>query len=105
MFLRNEIVRAGNSTAKVKFHDPANNIIVLYDIVGEFSSGMTITGDDNNGVLTLEVFTLDSEANQYYFDLHFDDWEEGDGIFEYVVVDDGNYVVLDEPGDIRITTQ
>jgi hypothetical protein len=102
MFARNEIVRSGNSTAKVKYWDSANNIIVLYDIVGSFGAGSTIVGDDNNGTLLLETFTLDSEVNQYYYDLHFDDPGDAE-IYEYVVVDDGDYVVLDDVDQTRVT--
>jgi hypothetical protein len=103
MFVRNEIVRVGNSSAKVKYYDAANNIIVLYDIVGTFAAGQTIVGDITGGVLQLQTFTQDSEANDYYYDLHFDDWPGDVIIFEYVVLDDGSDVVLDEPGDIKVT--
>jgi hypothetical protein len=100
MYARNEIVRAGNNTAKVKYYDQANNVIVLYDIQGTFSSGMVITGDDSNHSLLLDTFTLDSEANNYYYDLYFDDYPV---FYVYVVTDDGDYVVLDDAQQTRVT--
>ena len=45
-FAYNEVIRVGNSSARVKnFY--ANGLIVLMDIQGEFKAGDTISGDDS----------------------------------------------------------
>jgi hypothetical protein len=87
----NEIVRSGNSQARVKNYYPDTGLIVIYDIYGEFKVGDTIVGDESGTTLTLSEFNI-----SYDFDLYYDPeyWEP---IIPNVVYDgNGQFVALDE---------
>lgn len=62
----NEVVRAGNSTARVKNYYSDTGLLVLYDIKGEFSAGTIITGDDSGTTTTLTEFTVSLDYDLYY---------------------------------------
>ena len=49
----NEIVRSGNSMARLKNYYPDTGLVVLYDISGVFEPGDTIIGDDSGTELTI----------------------------------------------------
>lgn len=87
----NEVVRSGNSTARVKNYYPDTGLVVLYDIYGQFEAGDTIVGDDSGTELTLSEFTL-----SYDYDLYYDPtyWES---ILPIVIYDgNGNIIALEE---------
>jgi hypothetical protein len=87
----NEVVRSGNSTARVKNFYPETGLIVLMDIEGSFEPGMTIIGDDSNTSITLTNFTISRE-----YDLGFDPtyWED---IIDNVIYDgSGEIIALEE---------
>lgn len=83
----NEIVRRGNSTARVKNYY-ANGLIVIYDINGEFQVGDTITFDESGETLTLQSFAINDD-----FDLFYDEFDPPLDIT--VTQDDGAFIVLD----------
>jgi hypothetical protein len=87
----NEIVRAGNSTARVKNYYPETGFIVLYDIYGEFDEGAVITGDDSGTSTTLTEFNVAFEFDIFYDP---DPWEPVLPLI--VTLDSGSYVALDE---------
>lgn len=62
----NEVVRAGNSTARVKNYYPDTGLLVLYDIEGVFEPGSVVIGDDSGTTLTLTEFNLAREFDLYY---------------------------------------
>jgi len=62
MFRNYELVRSGNSTARVNYYFPSNNFVILTDIRGGINSGDTIVGDDSGFSLTLRSFSI---ADQY----------------------------------------
>jgi hypothetical protein len=84
----NEVVRAGNSTARVKNYY-ANGTIVLYDIVGEFRSGQAISCDDSGEIIVLQNFTVD-----LIYDLEHDDRFDYENA-NLVVTDTGSYIATD----------
>lgn len=88
----NEIVRSGNSQARVKNYYPDTGLLVIYDIYGVFEVGDTIVGDETGTTLTLSEFNI-----SYDYDLYFDPnyWEP---ILPSVVYDEGSgeFVALDE---------
>lgn len=87
----NEIVRSGNSMARVKNYYPDTGLLVIYDIYGVFGVGDTIIGDESGTTLTLTEFNI-----SYDFDLYYDPnyWEE---TLPFVIYDDsGEFVALDE---------
>lgn len=87
----NEVVRSGNSTARVKNYYPEIGLIVLMDIQGEFEPGMTIVGDDSNTTLSLTNFTISREFDLFYDPTYWDD------VLPFVVYDgNGEIVALDE---------
>ena len=87
----NEIVRAGNSTARIKNYYPETGLVVLIDIEGVFEPGMTIVGDDSNTSLTLTNFVLSREFDLYYDPTY---WES---VLPSVIYDgNGEIVALDE---------
>lgn len=87
----NEIVRSGNSQARVKNFYPESGLIVLYDIKGVIEAGMTIVGDESGTVLTLSNFTIAKE---------YDSGFEPDNIENYLINavydGNGNLVALDQ---------
>lgn len=87
----NEIVRSGNSTARVKNYYPDTGLLVLYDIQGEFAEGSTITGDDSGTSVTLSEFTV-----SFDFDIYFDPdpWEFYLPVA--ITLDSGAFVALDQ---------
>ena len=89
-WLFNEIVRSGNSQARVKNYYPDTGLIVLYDIKGDIVPGSTIIGDESGMVLTLNNFTIARE-----YDLGYDPtyWEF---VLENGIYDDsGDFIALD----------
>lgn len=62
----NEIVRSGNSMARLKNYYPDTGLVVLYDIKGVFEPGDTIIGDDSGTILTLSEFTISYDYDLYY---------------------------------------
>lgn len=96
----NEIVRSGNSQARVKNYYAANGLIILIDIKGRIGVGSTIVGDDSGTVLTLTNFEI---ADKYDSDFNPTYWEDllfnGQSILDSVVYDEGeegNWLALDE---------
>lgn len=95
----NEIVRAGNSQARVKNYYPETGLIVLMDIKGTIGPGSTIVGDDSGTTLTLTEFTISDE-----YDLGFDPtyWSDpleinGLSILDSVIHDEaGEFLALEE---------
>lgn len=87
----NEIVRSGNSQARVKNFYPDTGLIILYDIKGIIEAGMTIVGDESNTSLTLTTFEI---LDIYDFDFDPTYWDD---ILENVIHDgNGNWIALDE---------
>lgn len=87
----NEIVRSGNSQARVKNFYPETGLLVLYDIHGDIGVGSTIVGDDSGTTLTLTQFNISLE-----YDLGYepDYWET---YLEKAIYDgNGNLVALEE---------
>jgi hypothetical protein len=88
----NEIVRSGNSQARVKNYYPDTGLLVIYDIYGVFEVGDTIIGDESGTTLTLTEFNI-----SYDFDLYYDPtyW---DNVLPNVVYQesDGEILALDE---------
>ena len=62
----NEIVRSGNSMARLKNYYPDTGLVVLYDINGVFEPGDTIIGDDSGTELVLSEFTISYDYDLYY---------------------------------------
>jgi hypothetical protein len=86
----NEIVRSGNSQARIKNYYPDTGLIVLYDIKGVIEAGSTIVGDESGTTTTLTNFVIARE-----FDLGYepDYW---DYILENGIYDDsGDFIALD----------
>lgn len=87
----NEIVRSGNSIARVKNYYPDTGLIVLYDIYGVFEAGDTIVGDESGTELTLSEFTLSYDYDLYYEPEY---WEQ---VLPIVIYDgNGQIVALDQ---------
>ena len=88
----NEIVRSGNSQARVKNFYPDTGLIVLYDIKGSIGPGSTIVGDDSGTTLTLTQFNI---ALEYDLGYEPDYWSN---ILDKVVYDNGTgeMLALDE---------
>jgi len=63
MPLRNEIIRVGNSTGRIKNYY-ANGLIVIFDVNGTIEAGDTITCDDSGEVILL--------SNNFTFELKYD---------------------------------
>jgi hypothetical protein len=87
----NEVVRAGNATAKIKNFYPDTGLVVLYFIEGEFKPGMTIVGDESGETLTLDAFNITFDYDMGY---EPDYWETVlvDAIYDGL----GNLVALDK---------
>jgi hypothetical protein len=86
----NEIVRSGNSTARIKNFYPDTGLVVLYDIKGYFEVGSTIVGDESGETLTFNEFTL-SRSYDLFFDPTY--WEN---VLENAIyIDNGEIVALD----------
>ena len=83
----NEVIRLGNTTARIKNYY-ANGTIVLYDIRGSLSTGDTITCDDSGEIITLTNFAITDDYDLYYEDFDWDD----DGL---VVQDNGAFIAQD----------
>jgi len=62
----NEVVRSGNSQARVKNYYPDTGLLVLYDIYGKFEYGDVVVGDDSGTELTLSEFTVSYDYDLYY---------------------------------------
>jgi len=91
MFLYREIVRSGNSTAKVKNYFPETGLLVLMSINGSFSPGMVVTGDVSGFSKTLTTFDVNEDFDLNYKDL---DWEVDK---EIILVDEwGNAIIVDD---------
>jgi hypothetical protein len=88
-FAYNEVIRVGNSSARVKnFY--ANGLIVLMDIQGEFKAGDTISGDDSGHTYTLNSFEIRADYDTYYDPTI---WDELADIA--ITQDNGSVIVLD----------
>lgn len=87
----NEVVKAGNSTARVKNYYPDTGLLVLYDIYGEFAEGSTIVGNDSGTTVVISEFTVSFEYDIFYDP---DPWEEI--LPNIVTLDTGSFVALDE---------
>lgn len=86
----NEIVRSGNSQARVKNYYSDTGFIVLYDIKGHIEAGMTVVGDESGTSLTLTEFNV-----SYVYDMFYepDYWQN---YFDDAVYDgDGNLIAID----------
>lgn len=94
----NEIVRSGNATARLKNYFPSTGLVVLYDINGTFSPGMTIVGDDSGTSLTLSNFTIANEYDSDYGPTYWSDpMSNGLSILDNVIYDGtGNFVAMGE---------
>lgn len=86
----NEIVRSGNSTARVKSFNTATSFIVLFDIQGSFPDGCTIVGDDSGTSGILNGFTVSDayDGEEYATDA----WDE----LDYFVGDENGLLAIDE---------
>ena len=86
----NEVVRSGNSTARLKNYYTETGMVILFDIQGEFEAGMTIVGDDSNESLTLTEYNFGIE-----YDIGYDPdpWTAIEPIA--VTLDNGSWVTLD----------
>lgn len=108
MFDNYEIVRVGNSTARVNYYFPSNNFVILTDIRGSIKAGDRITGDDSGFALTLRSFSIDDAydiATANYFEPIYSnvvtlgsngDDPDGAEYREPGDQDDGELVVIDE---------
>lgn len=87
----NEIVRSGNSQARIKNYYPDTGLIVLYDIRGVIEAGSTITGDESGTIATLNNFVI---SNEYDLGYEPNPWENvlENGIY---LDDSGEYIALD----------
>lgn len=87
----NEIVRTGNSQARVKNFYPETGFIILHDIKGVIEAGNTIIGDESGAVLTLTEFNVALEYEMGYESTYFEVF------LENAVYDgNGNLVAIDE---------
>ena len=85
-----EIVRCGNSTAKVKNYYPETGLLVLNGIEGSFEEGDTIVGDESGMTLTFTNFTVSFEYDMGYEPTY---WIE---VLDTAIYDgDGNLVGLE----------
>jgi len=89
MPLRNEIIRVGNSTGRVKNYY-ANGLIVIYDVEGSFESGQTVTCDDSGESFVLSNFSIEDK-----YDMYYDEWEFDLANSSIITLDDGAYVATD----------
>jgi len=86
----NEIIRSGNSTARVKSYDPITKFIVLMEINGAIEDGSYITGEDSGSSGILNGFSISDEyEDDQYADKSWDD-------IEYFVFDDVDIVAIDK---------
>lgn len=86
----NEIVRSGNSQARVKNYYPETGFIVLHDIKGDIHQGSTIVGDESGTVLTLTEFNVAFEYEMGYEATYFEPY------LQNAVYDgNGNLVAID----------
>ena len=94
----NEIIRSGNSMARLKNYYPSTGLVVLYDIKGVFSAGMTIVGDDSGTSLTLSNFVIANEYDSGYDRTYWNDpMSNGLSIIDNVIYDgNGNFVAMGE---------
>lgn len=91
----NEIVRAGNSTARVKNYYANTDLLVLYDIRGSFGSGTTVVGDTSGTTKTFTTFTISREYDLGYEPIDY--WNAILSIPEnYLVTDNNESIVIDE---------
>lgn len=67
----NEVIRLGNTTARIK-NIYANGLIVIYDIRGSLQAGDTVTCDDSGETIVLSNFTINTDYDLYYDDFEFD---------------------------------
>ena len=87
----NEVVRSGNSMARLKNYYPDTGLVVLYDISGVFEPGDTIIGDDSGTELTISEFNISYDYDMYYEPTY---WQE---VLPIVVYDgNGKIVALDK---------
>lgn len=108
MFKNYEVVRAGNSTARVNYYFPSNNFVILTDIRGSLKPGDRITGDDSGFSLTLRSFSIEDQydiGTANYFEPIYSnvvtlgangDDPEAAEFREPGDEDDGELVVIDE---------
>lgn len=87
---RNETVRAGNSTARVKNFYPDTGLLVLYDIRGTIAAGTTIVGDSSGTTKTFANFVISKE-----YDLGYEPIVQSLPI-HYIFTDDGEAIVTDD---------
>ena len=93
-WLINEIVRNGNSSAKVQSFDKTTNFIVLMDIEGDFPDGCIITGDESgesgilNGFSVADIYSSSDYGSTEWGDLDNMVVESGDGPRELVAIDE-----------------
>jgi hypothetical protein len=90
-FAIEEIVRSGNTTARVKNYYPETGLLVLYDIQGTLETGMTVVGDDSGVSTTLDNFVI---ADEYDLGYEPTNWTD---ILDSVIYDgNGNLVAQEE---------
>ena len=96
----NEIVRSGNSQARVKNFYPDTGFIVLMDIKGSIGVGSTIVGDDSGTTLTLTNFEIADKYDSGYDPTYWDDpLFNGQSVLDSVIYDEGEvgyWLALDE---------
>jgi hypothetical protein len=84
----NEVVRSGNTTARVK--NFTDSIVILVDIIGELKAGDTIVGDDSGFSYTINSISSDASFDNEYTVTIWDDLSP-----VAVTQDDGAWVVQD----------
>jgi hypothetical protein len=90
MPLRNEVIRVGNSTGRIKNYY-ANGLIVIFDVNGTIEAGDTITCDDSGETILLSNnFVFDYKYDLYYEEYDFE-WSDPRAICQ----DDGAFIVQD----------
>lgn len=90
-FLLFETIRCGNSTAKVKNFYPANNLLVIYDVQGEFQTGSTVVADDSGTTATLSNFVINDD-----YDLYYDDYDWIQYVPDMILSEGAHFIFTDE---------
>lgn len=90
-WLYGEVVRSGNSQARIKNFNESAGTVVLYDIKGNIEAGMTIVGDESGTSLTLSTFSITDED-----DLSFEPTYWQSFLDKAIYDGNGNLVAIDE---------
>lgn len=89
MPLINEVIRVGNTTARIK-NLYANGLMIIYDVRGELNVGDTITCDDSGESIVLTTFSIEDK-----YDLFYDEPVANLMVIPVIVTDIGAYIALD----------